>query len=251
MRPYTANFILFILFAVAASLHSTVHARELDNSELVLVGSNDTKNSISGRWLSLIYSEVAKRMNRKLIYRGYPAKRASLLSDAGIVHGEIHRVGSYADLHPNMIRVEEPHFSIQFSAYTHSKTLQLNSWSSLSNNDLTVGYRSGVKRSKAQLEKLTLTELTAVPDNKTGISMLSRHRYDVYVDVKENLENTIEANPHIKNIYPAGVIEKLQTYAYLHKKYRHLAPKIAATLQQLKKEGLIEKFKKLSAVSSN
>jgi len=238
-------FTLFILL-VTTSYHTPLHARGLNSSELVLVGSNDTKQSKNGRLLFLIYSEVAKRLDRKLVYRGYPAKRASMLSDKALVHGEIHRVPSYSDAHPSMIKVEEPHFSIEFYAYTYHKTLKLKGWNSLNNKGYSVGYRAGVKRSKAQLEKLTLAELTKVPDNKTGLSMLGKHRYDVFVDVKESLENTIKTHPQDNLIYPAGIIEKLNTHAFVHKKYQYLAPKIAEILKQLKEEGLIDKYKKLS-----
>ena len=226
--------------------HTHLYSQPDTDKYLVLVGTADTKHSFHGRWLTMIYSEVANRLGLTLDYRGYPATRASKLSDAGFVQGEIHRVYSYANVHPNMVRIEESHFSINFVAYSHRQINNISSWHSLDNRGFSVAYRAGVKKSKSQLSKLQLKQLITVADNTTGIKMLAKQRFDIYVDVEGLIDNAIQADPSLSNIKKTGHLEEIQTYAFVHKKYRHLIPKISRALQAMKKEGLIENYKKLS-----
>ena len=105
--------ILLLVTSCEISLGMENDARPED--KILLVGSDNTKNSFHGRYAELVYTEVFRRMGYSLVYVGYPAKRSSYMSDSGKAAGEIHRVFSYGEKHPNLIRVDEPHNSIIFS----------------------------------------------------------------------------------------------------------------------------------------
>ncbi len=63
--------------------------------KIVLVGSDDTKASSTGRWLNLIYTEVFHRLGYEFEYIGYPNERANIMAESGIVDGEIQRAANY------------------------------------------------------------------------------------------------------------------------------------------------------------
>ncbi len=42
----------------------------------------------------------------------------SLISDMRIADGEIHRVPTYSETHPDLIKIPEYHFSLKLSAYS-------------------------------------------------------------------------------------------------------------------------------------
>ncbi len=63
------------------------------------------ENDYLGKWWRLSYSEIFRRLGIKVEFRDYPKKRVSMEADAGNVDGEAGRVFSYADEHPNLIRV--------------------------------------------------------------------------------------------------------------------------------------------------
>ncbi len=214
--------------------------------EIVLSGTNNTKHSHHGRWLQLIYAEVFKRLNIKFSYQSYPAKRASAMSDNGLSDGEIHRVYDYSEKHPNLIRVEEPHFSIHFSAYAIDPAIKLSGWESLRGKDYMVGHRIGVKKTQSKLPSIIpKRKLSGVINISQGLKMLQKNRLNLFIDVESVIESILlEDNTvrHLK-VHRAGVMEKVTVHAFLHKKNKVLVEKIAVILKEMKKEGLINQYK--------
>ncbi|MDE1463146.1 hypothetical protein [Spartinivicinus poritis] len=212
---------------------------------ITLSGSIGTKNSFYGKWLTLIYTEAFKRLGYTLKYNGYPAKRSSQLSDQGIVDGEIHRVADYANKHPNLIRVEEPHFAIYFSAYGIDPNIKLDGWGSLKNNNYRIGYRRGVKRTESVLPTLLPpARLMISESSKQGLEQVAAGRTQVFIDVQQNI--TFQLNKsQFQNVtfYRAGIMEKTPAHAFLHKKHKTLAPKLSVVLKKMRQEGLIEEYK--------
>ena len=211
---------------------------------IVLVGAIDTKESLHGPWLEQIYREAFRRLGYGFEYLAVPTKRASVLSDQGQVDGEIHRVADYGSAHPNLVRVEEPHFAMTFAAYAKGQ-LHLNGWSSLKGSQYRVEYRAGVKRCESELPSLIPPErLAAAPSALLGLRKLALDRSDVFIDVEDVVEANL-AGTEFKGtpIHKAGVLEQVAVHAFLHKKNAALAPKLAATLAAMKREGLIEQYR--------
>jgi len=231
------------------------HAENRSSGDtIVLTGSIDTRVSVHGRWLILIYNEVFKRLGYTLEYRAYPSARSSAFSNEGSVDGEINRVFEYLEGHPHMIRVTEPHFSTKISAFVTSPDTSLKGWKSLKNSEYKVEYRRGTWIAKNRLESIVAPHnLSTIALASQGVSKLIKNRTDIYIDseifVYRYLYKLSATTQNLPPVYKAGVMTESSLHVYLNKKHADLAPRISSVLRTIKKEGLIEKFKKQALAS--
>ncbi len=235
-RNYFIVFIfLFYIISVSAQKRT-----------IYLVGTTGTKESRQGAWLELIYTEVFNRMNMNLSYEGYPAARASIMSDSGEVDGEIHRVVSYGNSHPNMIRVEENHFSLNFSAFSFDDSIRLDGWESLKETDYKVEYRRGVALTAIELSKVVRPEnLSEITNILFALKKVQGGKVDIYIDVESVVEDILVENSYLteSGLKNVGIMESITVHCFLNKKNADLVPKIDEILRQMKEEGLIDKYK--------
>ncbi len=197
-------------------------------------------------WLSLIYSEALRRVGYQMEYRVYPAKRASALADSGAVDGEIQRVKSYGAHHPNLLRVPIPHFSGAFSAYALEPLKLSGGWSSLADSGLRVEYLAGVTYCEQMLPPVVPAALLSTAyEIKLGLRKLERHRSDVFIDLEFSVEAALQSD-EFKNagIHKIATMEVVDGYAYLNKRHADLVPRLAHALSEMKREGLIERYRK-------
>jgi polar amino acid transport system substrate-binding protein len=216
--------------------------------KIFLVGSNSTKQSFHGKYVELLYTEVFKRMGYQLTYEGYPAKRASHMSDSGEADGEIHRVFDYGEAHSNLIRVEEAHNSIFFVAYGTDLNIQIDGWQSLKNTDFMIGYRRGVKKCESELPRVTQDhQLMKAATARQGLDQIFRGRTKIFIGIKRNIEEAVKSDTvKYQNFHQTGMMEETTVHLFLNKRMKALAPEIAATLRQLKEEGLTDKYKAMA-----
>ncbi len=246
IRPYSAPLEIVILLFVLLSPMNALSAPK-SSQEITLVGTNGTNNSSHGTLLTLIYTEAFRRLGYKLRYYSFPAKRASHLSDSGQVDGEIHRVAGYGENHQNLIKVEESHFSIHFSAYGTDTSIQLFGWDSLIDSNFIVGYRRGVQRCELILPTLLPKErLVIVNSTEQGLRQVLGGRSKIFIDVELLLNQLIDQREFKKeNLRKLGIMEKIDTHAFLHKRHVKLVPKLSSVLRKMKHEGLIKKYKSM------
>lgn len=244
--------VLFFVLSITVKADSSDVTNSIHSiKKISMVSSKGTKDSYHGRLLNLIYTEAFKRLGIELEYEGYIAKRASWMSDSGMVDGELHRIRHYSDKHPNLIRVEEPYFSIYLAAYGVDPTIRLNDWKSLQGTQYTVGHRKGVKICETELPKyLEINKIMTPISIKQGLRQVINKRADLFIDVQAITEDMIKSDDELKdsNIQRVGIMEEISTHSFLHKKHRSLAPKVSTVLKDMKKEGLIEKFKKMAEI---
>ncbi len=200
--------------------------------------------SIEGKWFRLIYSEAFSRLGWRFIYEQYPSKRCAMLSNSGVVDGEMERVVSFNDAYPNLIRVEERLQTINLVAYSTNNALELNGWESLKNKNLLVGYRRGVKLCEQKLPTVVgPATLDDVSKPEQGILKLHAGFIDIYVDFESVMAPVLESRTNqTTSIYRVGELEKIATHPFLHYKHRALVPALAAVLKTMKQEGLIDQY---------
>lgn len=211
---------------------------------IVLTSSDDMAQSL-GRRLTLIYTEAFRRLGYTLVYRGYPNKRAIAMSDAGEVDGEIHRYAGYGEQHPNMVRVETSHFSSSFGAYAQRPLALGDGWAALAPTRYRVEYRAGSALCAAMLPSVVDADrLTAAYSAQSGLRKLVHERTDVYVDVDAVVEQQL-AQPEFAHagIRRIAVMETVGMHVFLYKTHRALAARLATTLNDMKREGLLEKYR--------
>ncbi|MGY3913575.1 hypothetical protein ACW5XW_23710 [Aeromonas piscicola] len=110
----------FCLFfsAMLLLLHASLVMGTPTKGTITLVSSLDTKESMYGRWLKLIYQDAFARLGYDFIYAGYPGGRAPHMAESGEVDGEIHRATEYQLQTRHLLKVPESHFTLSYEAYT-------------------------------------------------------------------------------------------------------------------------------------
>jgi hypothetical protein len=212
----------------------------------IVMGTDMDESTFSGMWLRRIYVEAFRRMEVPLEFAIFPTVRVSSELDRGNVDGEPVRVHGYADTHPNLVRVEEPVFDVVFALYAADPALRLSRLEDLPATTLLGDYRRGVGVCETALKRwLPAARLSDVTTTAQGLKKLLARRTDLYCDI--NLVVTTElAMPEfsgtdkVRRLLDVGT---LALYPYLHKRHAALAPRLAATLRQMKAEGLIERYR--------
>jgi hypothetical protein len=199
-----------------------------------------------GKWQRFIYTEVFRRLGLKPEFRDYPPKRASIEADAGNVDGDAGRISAYADDHPNIIRVGEFIFTVNYFVFAVKPSIpQLNGWDSLKETNYLVSYTRGVTAFENNLPKTVRKEnLSDVTEPIQGLKKLISGRVDLFVEEEFGILTLLQT-PEFRdsNIRSVGVMESFSVYPYLHKKHAALAPKMAEVIKAMKAEGLVEKYR--------
>jgi len=239
------------LWVIVALLVGALPYPGVAADKIVLVGSNGTKASLTGRWLNLIYTEAFRRLGYDLQYIGYPNERANVLAETGVVDGEIQRAASYEKIAKNLIKVEEPSFSVIVAAYAVTPGIVLDGWESLKNTDYFVEYRRGSKVPQSGLSAVVKPErLSTVSTVEMGLKKLIAGRTDIYVEQELVVEEVLREFDKIgfdhSFLYQAGIMWVGESHLFLHKKHAALLPKITEVLRTMKKEGLVERYRKIA-----
>ena len=115
MQPIHVRRLLFL--CVFGLLFAGAHKPCVAAETIILVSSQDTKDSLYGKWLGLIYAEAFHRLGYGFQYQGHSGGRAPVMAENGEVDGEIHRPEDYWKTAKNLLRVEEPSFALSYLAY--------------------------------------------------------------------------------------------------------------------------------------
>lgn len=230
--------IVFVVLCVQSA------AETLPKRKKIVIASPRQENSSDGKALKLIYTEAFRRMGFELVYVFYPVKRASLMAAKGEIDGELARVYNYNDKLQNLIRVEEPIFPVRFSAFTTNPAIKLNGWESLRGTDYKVEYMRGIKHCAIKLSKVIKKEnLSEISHWSQGLKKIIAKRTDIYVEVERTVLRALKTDEFKNaNIRIAGVMEEINLYTFLNKKYADLVPLLAAILKKMKEEGTIKNF---------
>lgn len=221
-----------------------ISADPVSAEDKIVMGSARRVDSADGLALKLIYTEAFKRVGKTLVFKYYPLKRGSKLADLGLIDGEIARVYGYNQAHPVLVRVEEPVLSVKLSAFTTDPDIKLNGWKSLSGTDYKVEYILGNYHSAKSLQKVVAHQnLSRVPHWSQGINKLIAGRTDFFIELENTVADALKTSEFKNsNIYIAGIMDELTIHAFLHKKHKELALQLSATLKDMKREGLIDKY---------
>ncbi|MES2756955.1 MAG: hypothetical protein V4693_06245 [Pseudomonadota bacterium] len=221
---------------------------------LVLVTAEDVEDSVHGAWLRMIYADACARTGVDMALQSYPARRASAMSDAGMVDGEINRVGNYGALHPDMIRIEPSHFAMNFCAYGYPEQRLGEGWRGLSEfGKPRIEYRNGVARCMEMLGALAPASQVSVVNNApSGIRKLVHRRTDLYVDIDSVVERALSlpefAGAGIRRL---SVVESVAMHCYLHRSKRELVRPLSMALAAMFKDGSVERHRKAAIAEAS
>lgn len=197
------------------------------------------------RWATLIYGEAFKRLGIPVQFATYSLARRAALANEGGIDGEVSRIYAYADTHPELIRVEEPVMGFTFSLFTANPAVNLKRVEDLAATPLLAEYRRGILMCENTLRKFVPPErLSDVTGSEQGVKKLLAARTDVYCDIDLYVRQALNS-PELRgaaNVRKLFNIASVPTYPYLNKKHAELAPRLAATLKQMKAEGLLDAY---------
>ncbi len=164
-----------------------------------------------------------------LVYR--PAKRSLVEVNAGVSDAELARVIGTETEYPNLVRVEEPVYTLSFSAIVNAETdIRQSIWSEL--GKYSIGYPRGYR-----ILDIRTRELNAMPaKNSTAIArMVAGGRIEVGLVITSDAQKLVSEYPDIVVLKPP--VEAVTLYHYLNVRHRRLAPDIEKLLIELNDSG--------------
>ncbi len=184
-------------------------------------------------FVDLVAKEALRRIGKKIAVTNLPAERSLINANKGIEDGDLQRVGGLSKKYPNLIQVGEPFRTAEFSVFTKQENFTPKGWKSL--EPYNVGFLNGWKILEANVKNVK--SITKVAGAGQLFALLENGRADVVIYAKWQGIHMIRklGLKGIRILEPPLV--KKPMFMYLHKKYKDLAPKIAAALRDMKSDG--------------
>ena len=139
-----------------------------------------------------------------------------------------------------MIRVESQLLSVWMAAFS-TEPRNIESWDDL--RGLKVAYYRGRQNITNVLDKVLAAEsIIRVSTDEQAFKLLASKRVDIVVTTSTQGKDIIAGTPALAEISEVAKLDETKIYAYMHKKHRLLANKIAATIEQMKAEGAFDRI---------
>jgi len=201
-------------------------------------------DSYQPRIIVPILTEAFQRNGIKFDAQYHPSLRSLKMSNSGIMDGQLHRVYNFhqvsAGKYPNLIRIESKLLSVSVAVFAR-KSLKINTWDDL--KGYTVIYYRGRKNVESQLKKvLPVEKIGKATTDHQAFRVLAVGGADVVISESTQGKQIIAANPQLAGIIEVVKLEETEIYAYIHKKHKSIASKIAETIEQMKQDGTFEQI---------
>lgn len=240
-RKIFAN-ILFIIPFLALAM--TSHARETIVLNTYLV------EPPLFNFIQELMKEVFNRVDMDVTLRSMPAERA--LQDANSDHGadgEALRTEYISRNYPNLIRVPEQIFTLEFVAFSISKDFSTDSWESL--KPYHVAHIRGMKAIESSLALVEPRSVQSVENEQLLFTLLAKGRTDVVVwGHIEGLITMQKLSKESETMRPA--IQKIRVlkppfrtiplYLFLNKRHKGLVSTVDLAIKEVKKSGAYQKI---------
>ena len=214
-----------------------------------LMGTDTEETTLVGKWYRRIYNEAFRRMGVPLAVVVLPTARLTTMADEGEVHGQASRLASYAEAHPEQLRVDEVVHEARLALYGFDPTGNASypaKLADLNKGKWLVEYRRGIVACDKTLRPIVPADKLADATNEEqGLKKLKAGRIDLYCDFDlvvqgEMLTPAFKGVAGFNRVIDLGV--KLPLYPYVHKSRADLVPKLAAAISKMKTEGLIDRY---------
>jgi ABC-type amino acid transport substrate-binding protein len=195
-----------------------------------------------------VIHEAYQQMALKVDILRYPNMRSLVKSNNGDVDGELARINNINQQFKNLLQVPVVINHIDGYAFSAKENLQVSDWESLKEYEL-VCVR-GLLFVEQNLSQRNMP-CYQVSTYSQAINLLKIGRFDIAVLPEITALNIIEKN-QAKNVYIQGKrLIRVDLFHYLHKKNKHILPKITAVLQEMRTSGRIEKIQEEYALQQS
>ena len=178
-------------------------------------------------------------------FRDYPGKRAVFNANDGVTDGELLRSKRASKLYKNLIRLEPAAITDEFAAYSVNVAGPIVSTKDLARYSIV--YRRGSTIPTKVTEGMRRFEIDRF---EQGIKLLQSGRVDVMLYFR------IPTSYNLKHKFPSTNIRRISDkliiaplYHYLHRRNKHLTPRLEAALRHIVASG--ERDKIVDAVVAN
>jgi len=229
-RNVNASIIIAIFMIFFSPLSLSVELLQLSKIE----GSVLTKIS------EQVLVEAYHKLDIKIEFVSFPAKRGLMISNEGSVDGEVHRIKKVDYKYPNLIRVPTAINLAEVVVFTVDKPFKIEGWHSLK------PYKIGIMRGIVVAEQGTKEmDVEAFNSYDQVLMMLNFKRIDVGVLTRVGGLYYLRSLKFkdIKMLEPPILQHGL--YHYLHVKHEALVPKINGVLTKMQGSGRIKEIREL------
>lgn len=188
--------------------------------------------------LDIVVGEAFRRNGLALELVKLPAERALQNANNGIDDGDLSRIAGLEQHYPNLIRVPEKLFDMDFVVFTNSPKV------TASDLETIARYNVGLIRGWKILETKTagMPYVTAVRNAETLFNMLSKKRIEIAL-YSRWMGTALSKKLGIANVRVIDPpLASKEMFMYLNKKHKDLIPRLAESLRQIKQEGMYEKI---------
>jgi polar amino acid transport system substrate-binding protein len=212
-----------------------------------VIGTPRPEDTVVGHWLRLVYIEAFRRMAIPVRFEVHPVRRLGPLLDGGELDLETVRGRDFANDLPNVVRVNESVFDPVPAIFVVDPSLQLKRLEDLKTN----GWRGAYPRGLVECERpvgplLSAERFIDVGLTEQAVKMLLSGRVE-FVCGLDFVVLAIPQTPEYKGMETVRKLinagETVPLYPHLNRRHAALAPVLAATLKQMKTEGLVERYR--------
>jgi polar amino acid transport system substrate-binding protein len=221
MRRIFVALVLAVLSACPSFGQSTIRLARIADIPDQIVG---------GEILRVIYA----RLNITVEFEDVPGKRALVLSSAGVLDGEVHRIAGLSRNLPTLIQLSPAINFIEPTVFTTALRFEVAGWPSIA------PYSVGIVRGVGSSERGTagMPMVTAASNLENLIRMLNAGRVDLFVtDLFSGQVAVRRLNLHGR-IYPLlPPLDRIEIFHYLHERHRDLTVKVEAVIADMASTG--------------
>ncbi|QLY26614.1 hypothetical protein [Bdellovibrio sp. KM01] len=169
-------------------------------------------------------------------FRSVPLSRGTAVIYKEAIDGELVRVREYGDFHPELVRVEEPIATANFSIYSKPGKKIPCAWDELIRSNLRIDYQRGVFYLEMNLKKYLSDRIRGIDYPEQMFQRLRSNRSDLFLLDKQSADNILNNSKEKWDMERVCDIHTAPTYMYLKAQHAELAKKLPAELRRIKKE---------------
>ena len=214
----------FVLAAIILCVMGLATAR----AETFKIATAESKET---RAIARLVAEAYRQMGHETEVAFLPAGRSVREVNKGTYDAELARITGMENEFPNLVRVEEPVFTIQISAVVRSDSgIEVQSWEEI--GDRRVGYPRGYR-----ILNIRTRDLNAIKakDPATTVKMVKGGRMDIGLLMTSDALSLAEKHGGVTVLDPP--IEVTTLYHYVHVNHRRMIPELERLLIEMNDSG--------------
>jgi polar amino acid transport system substrate-binding protein len=240
-----------LLILACFSIVSIVTAQTVSAALPALVLNNPTAPPFTtpahDGLLDIVVGEAFRRAGLTLKLVKLPAERGLINANEGIDDGDLSRIAGIEKVYPNLIRVPEKIFDMDFVAFARTDLIKHASWQAL--QSYSVGYITGWKIFEQNLLPKTEATTAEAPEQLMDMLALGRVQFALYSRWMGLAIAKSMGLSDVRVIEPA--LAQRAMYIYLNKHNSKYIPELVKALRDIKQEGMYTRVckEKFSAIA--